>query len=506
MILLLAVVFGFLWFVLVNNLRVEWTLNPQYNYGWAVLFLCLYLLWRRIRSSKFEVRSSKLSFGATSVFFLLAILFAPTILIGEANPEWRLVGWALAIEVVGLTLLAIFFALGVQWLKLLAFPVCYFLVAVPWPTLLEQPLIQNLTRADANATAELLGWLGVPALPHGNVIEVATGEVGIDEACSGIRSFQATLMISLFLGELYGLNFARRLGLVFGGFAMSFLFNLARMSVLVWVAARQGVGAIAKWHDPTGITILVACFFCLWGLGIFLSRKKIEIEPPSAAGSPLDFQKINQRLLPLIIALGIWIFATEISVEWWYRSHEAKLPPAQQWTIAWPTNNSTFKQLPLAEAARQILRYDEGRAAAWRENDVDWQVVFLRWNPGRTALHLAQNHTPEICLTAAGHKLEVISGLEWIDAGGLRLPFGIFQVTDAPRPFFVFYCLWDDRAATQTFETMFLTYGNRLAPVLAGLRNPGERSIEIAVSGVDDAQSAEAVVKGELGKLILFRP
>jgi len=505
MILLFAVVFGFLWFVLVNDLRVEWTLNPQYNYGWAVPFLCLYLVWRKVGSQKPEVRSQKFSAGAFVAFFLFAFLFAPTKLVEEANPGWRLVSWALAVEVVGLTLLAIYFTLGVQWLKRLAFPVCYFLVAVPWPTLIEQPLIQHLTRADASASVELLGWLGMPAIPHGNVIEVATGEVGISDACSGIRSFQATLMISLFLGELYRLNVARRLGLVFGGFAMSFLFNLARMSVLVWIAAQQGVDAIAKWHDPTGVTILVACFFCLWGLGMFLARKKT-VQPLPAAGSPVDFLKINRAFVPLIVALGVWIIAVEISVETWYRWHEAKLPPAQQWTVAWPTNNPTFQKLPLTDTARQILRYDDGRGGAWQDGDIGWQAIFLRWDPGSTALHLAQNHTPEICLTAAGHKLDVISELEWMDVDGLRLPFGVYQVMDAPRPFFVFYCLWDDRAAAQTFETMSLTYGNRLAPVLAGLRNPGERSLEIAVTGVDDAPSAEAAVKSELGKLILRQP
>jgi hypothetical protein len=53
---------------------------------------------------------------------------------------------------------------------------------------------------------EVLGWLGIPAMAHGNVIEVATGMVGIDEACSGIRSFQSSLMISLFFGEFYALS------------------------------------------------------------------------------------------------------------------------------------------------------------------------------------------------------------------------------------------------------------------------------------------------------------
>ena len=48
--MLLPVVFlGFLWTILINHLRIEWTLNPQYGYGWAVPFLCLYLIWQRMQ-------------------------------------------------------------------------------------------------------------------------------------------------------------------------------------------------------------------------------------------------------------------------------------------------------------------------------------------------------------------------------------------------------------------------------------------------------------------------
>src|SRR5262245_54304580 len=37
---------GFVWFTLINHLRIEWAVNPQYGYGWAVPFLSLYLIWR----------------------------------------------------------------------------------------------------------------------------------------------------------------------------------------------------------------------------------------------------------------------------------------------------------------------------------------------------------------------------------------------------------------------------------------------------------------------------
>jgi hypothetical protein len=66
--------------------------------------------------------------------------------------------------------------------------------------------------------------------------------------------------------------------------------------------------------------------------------------------------------------------------------------------------------------------------------------------------------------------------------------------------------LWDDRASAQGRGTLSLTYGNRLAPVLAGLRNPGQRSLEIAMTGVLDATQAEAAFRNQLQKIIQGRP
>ncbi len=169
--LLLVVFLGFLWAMLINLLRVEWTVNPQYGYGWAVPFLCVYLIWKNFGSTS-EIHYEKCAlrkFSKPLIYALvvvLALLYAPTHLIAVATPEWRLVSWAMALEVVGLTLPLAYFVLGEVWLRCLAFPVAFFLVAVPWPTVVEGPLIQGLTRADASATVELLGWFGIPAMPH----------------------------------------------------------------------------------------------------------------------------------------------------------------------------------------------------------------------------------------------------------------------------------------------------------------------------------------------------
>jgi exosortase/archaeosortase family protein len=426
-------------------------------------------------------------------------------------------------------------------------------------------------RANVSVTTELLGAFGVPAVPHGNVIEIATGMVGVDDACSGIRSFQATLMISLFFGELYALTAMRRVLCVFAGFGLSFVFNVARTTLLTWVAAHKGTAAIASWHDPAGVTILVACFLCLWLIARGLRGKAETLKAENTGGKaetlkaemlksegrgtedgggkaetlkaentggkaetlkaemlksetlrspgPFSFsafQRFSFSFMtgsPMLfsvsafqrfsILLAAWLLTVEAGTELWYRSHEWRVPMATAWHVEFPRDNATFRELPLSDKTRQFLRYDAGENGTWQEGaDQRWQAIFFRWNPGRIAVHLAKSHTPEVCLTAAGRELLSQAGIRAIPVHGLQLPFRSYVVKDERGPLRVFYCLWEDRANAQSFRTSMMTYGNRLAPVLAGRRNSGQRSLEVAIWGIADEGEAEAALGRELDKLI----
>ena len=284
---------AYLWFRLIYNLLPEWNTNPQYGYGLLVPFLCLGLLIRRwvafpaLRSqhSTINYQPSVPSISFLCISILFAFLYLPTRLVEAATPEWRPIQWSLGIVAIGLTLCAIYAGGGRGWLRQLAFPVCFFFVAIPWPTLFEAPIIQNLTRLGAAMVVDLLGWVDVPALVHGNVIEVSTGMVGIDEACSGIRSFQSSLMISLFLGEFYRLSTRSRWLLVPAGFVLSMGFNVCRMFLLTLLAAKKGVPAISKYHDPAGVTIAILCTLALWGLAWEIARREKRKQLPVSASS-----------------------------------------------------------------------------------------------------------------------------------------------------------------------------------------------------------------------------
>ena len=145
---------AYLWFRLVNNLRLEWTTNPQYGYGLLVPFLCLGLIIRRwvsftevgkpaAKSEEQRVKSTERVAVVLLLIGMLAFLYLPTRLIEAATPEWRPIQWALGIEAAGLTLGAIYLGAGRGWFRQLAFPICFFFVAIPWPTLLEAPIVPS---------------------------------------------------------------------------------------------------------------------------------------------------------------------------------------------------------------------------------------------------------------------------------------------------------------------------------------------------------------------------
>jgi exosortase len=493
-------VVGSLWLMLLDALHVEWTVNPQYTYGWYVPLLVGFLLFQRWRARP-APEASRVGFRFWMFVAALALVLLPARLIQEANPDWRLNVWLLAFDAIGLTLAVCYAVGGRAWLRHFAFPVVFFLVAVPWPTLIEAPLVQALMRANAALTVEVLHGFGVPALRQGNLVEVSVGVVGIEEACSGIRSFQASLMLALFFGELYHLRKVARAGLLAAAWILALGFNLVRTLLLVLVALHQGLPAMQRWHDPASTLVLAGTFLLLWWASRRLARGTPPASPPSAA-RPAQVC-VPRSLFRGLVGLAAWILAVEAGVEAWYRVHERNLAAPVSWQVATPPGLLDFEELPINEATQRILRFDEGFNARWRELDgTRWQLIFLRWDPGRVGVQLAKNHTPEICLTAAGRQVAAGAPPQFLEVAGLRLPFRSYAVSDRGVTAHVFYCLWEDQHPGQTFQSAALNSRSRLAAVAEGRRNLGQRSLELVVWGKPNEAEARAAVQRFLEQAI----
>ena len=540
-----------LWFVLCRHLSGEWSVNEQYSYGWFVPFFAAFLFWLRwedrpeVRSRRSEVRgrisespltsdlrspTSGARATALSIAAVALVILLPVRLFEVANPDWRPLEWVHAAVVVALTFVVIWFAGGKAWVGHFAFPICFIFVAVPWVTPIEEPIVQGLMRTVAALATETITLFGIPAQLEGNLIRVSTGLVGVNEACSGVRSLQTSLMIGLLFGELKRLSLAKRCLLVAGAVAIAVLANFGRALFLVWVAATENVSAVDRWHDVAGYAIVAIVFLGALGLSALLAGKRAKVESRKAKveNGASDLRTSELRflfLLPtfyfLLFSL-LWSIAVEIGVESWYRMHERDLVARERWTARWPEKAPEFREVHLDETTRRILRFDEGRGATWRvqrsevgdrKSEEDTALLyFFRWKPGGNSALLANLHRPDVCLPASGWTQSTDYGVRLYPVSpSFSLPFRHFLfsqnrpgsvTTKRERQAHAFYCLREDRVrgneeaslAREDFaqEPSEWSRQERLSLVKQGRRHLGQQVMEFVFLTTENIEGSEA--------------
>src|SRR5262245_50028058 len=534
--------FAVVWFGLCRELSGEWSVNEQYNFGWFVPFFALYLFWLRwqdrpqieIRSPKSEIRKRQTIAALLAIPALLLLL--PVGLFEIANPEWRLLAWVHAFAVVTLTLLLLWSAGGRAWLHHLAFPVAFIFIAVPWSTVLETPLIQGLMRIVAHVAAETAMLLGTPAQVEGNLIRVSNGFVGVNEACSGIRSLQTSLMIGLLFGEVKRLSVLRRLTLIVCAAVIALLANFLRAVFLVRIAATENLSEVSRWHNIAGYSIILFVFVSTMGLAYLLGTSQA-INRRSGIGIQNRHSAIGTRQLPIPIshiAMALcWLLFVEIGTATWYHGHEHNLITGIRWSVHWPQQAANFRKLKIDNEIRAVLRFDEGDAAGWtisspvnaaEPNNVACSLYVLRWNPGKNSALLANLHRPDVCLPASGWTQVADHGVRGYPISGLvELPFRHFEFQRAfenstPQTAHAFYCLSEDRAVassaplpaslpSMTGSRSEWTRAERIRTALEGRRHLGQQVIQAILissypfSGAD----AESQLRDLVREMVVLR-
>jgi exosortase len=99
--------------------------------------------------------------------------------------------------------------------------------------------------------------LGLPLERHGNVLVLPRGEVGVAEACSGIRSLTGSIFAGSFLAAVFLDRFWKKIALVVAAMVLAFFTNIVRSLFLTGWAYAYGSEAIeGTVHDVTGYAVL----------------------------------------------------------------------------------------------------------------------------------------------------------------------------------------------------------------------------------------------------------
>ncbi len=278
------------WIPAVRQWSYDWSTNPQYFYGWAVPFLAAYLIYDRWpqRPVPGVAKATGFLMGCA---ILLALLQIPARWFGEANSDWWPVWWLYAGIVTGCSFILIYLGGGMTWARYFAFPILFVLTAVPWPTYFEIRFVQRLMGVDAEISATIASLMGIPAMAVGNLIQTPTGVLGVNEACSGIRSLQSSLMAAFFLTGLYRLKLGGGLLLVALGAAIAFVCNVVRTTFLTYQGAMNGIEAVGQWHDTAGFVILGVVLFSLFLISRFLEKSEMKSGKLSRGTVTHDFKQ-----------------------------------------------------------------------------------------------------------------------------------------------------------------------------------------------------------------------
>jgi exosortase len=287
------------------------------------------------------------------------------------------------------------------------FPLCFLFVAVPIPKLVWNPLVLSLQSILAAVDVELLKTIGIPAVQQGTTIRLANCVVGIDEACSGVRSLQSSMMAALFIGSLVLRRGTSRLWLVVSGVFLALFGNLIRSLILSLAAERGGGAALTRVHDGAGWAILgvtaVGVALCSWLLSRWERRVAGLSDGMKSTGVPTvaEFLPTPASASSRFPIVATALFTAALIGAWaWFNVAVPPAPARYTFYLQKSIEGYRFEPEEVPQAAVEILgttNLINGRFVGEHE---EIRIFAATW--GKEADMSVVQHTPDICWVAAG--------------------------------------------------------------------------------------------------------
>jgi exosortase len=261
----------------VAGLAEAWSRDPNYSQGFLIPVIALGILWQRCRGLARE--------GVKPDPWGLAVLLAATAL--------RLAGayfYATPLDQLSLLVLLAGVCLvigGRPWLAR-AWPAIVFLVfMIPIPRSLGgSALVAGLQQVATASSTYALQTFGVMAQQEGNIILLKETELGIVEACSGLRMLTVFCALAAATAILTPYGWQRKTILVGSALPLALACNVIRITAAG--LACESLGSEAGhfiFHDLAG-WLMVPLAFLLLGAELFLLAKLFQTTGRRAPAVP----------------------------------------------------------------------------------------------------------------------------------------------------------------------------------------------------------------------------
>jgi len=412
----------------------HWLHNPDLSHGLFMPLIFLLLL-RESRNGTVRFHHSV----GVSTAALIALLLAGLLALAAGGLYAAALGWSH--DLVGFTLtfalvfllaagLVVFSSNLVRWIPFnwsAVTAIGLWVLCAPIPPGTYTRLTLGLQLFVTENVLRALHLLGIAAVRHGNLLELARATVGIEEACSGVRS----LISCVFAGLLFSASLVRRPWSRFIIIALSaplaLVMNFIR-SLTLTLLANSGVKIAGLWHDLTGFGVLAVTAALLAGLALLLERKNSSqqsdlkgqraevmghrsgvsspssvIPSPSSPGTRLSSPRLLASALVLASASVVFFYANTRPA----LHRDAPVPDlaailplaADGWRVETASDLYQFRDtLQTDHLVQRTYSRGTGRGP-------ERIVIYLAyWRPGQASVSLVASHTPDACWPGAGWK------------------------------------------------------------------------------------------------------
>ncbi len=402
------------------HLAPEWLNNPDLSHGLLAPILFLFL----IREGRLSNHAGWHPAATMTLKMLRAgTLAAGLALVGmaglyAATTDWThpLVGFCLAVALSALLFGALLWCatprvriLPLNWSTLVA--VGFWPLCAPIPPGTYARITLQLQLWITQLVLESLHVLGIAASKAGNIILLAHTQVGVEEACSGVRSLLSCIVAALVFSATLVTRPWRRVLLLLLAPPLAFVLNFAR-SLALTLLAHKGVDITGHWHDLTGFAVLGSTALILGALAFALASPPAPPAPitpafaasrgpHTGAGKPWDV--LTAYVLTFLLLTGFLVNthrATALDPA--PPDLEALLPKTAA-TWDWVPTDNLQPFAPVLKTDHLIQRTYVRRQDANPEAEPLQLTVYLAyWAPAQVSVSAVALHTPEACWPGNG--------------------------------------------------------------------------------------------------------
>jgi exosortase len=263
--------------------------REDYNYGYMIPLVSLYLIWEKRRELK-ETPSTPSWAG----FFVLLPGVA-LFWLGELAGEFFTLYMSLWLLIIGLS----WMQLGWAKLKHIVVALGILLTMFPPPYFIHNKISLQLQLISSRLGVALIQAFGISAYREGNVIDLAFTQLQVVEACSGLRYLFPLIVMGLLLAYFYKAALWKKVVIVATTVPLTILINSLRIAA-TGVLFKHWGAAVAEgfFHGFSGWLIFVfalgVLLFEMWGLKKIFPEEKSSSARSSKQGGE-EAKSIGQR-------------------------------------------------------------------------------------------------------------------------------------------------------------------------------------------------------------------